>query len=144
MVKRGDVVILSLGGKEYNALVNAVNLFADSHAGANGEPTLHVSYVADDPIDNNTRKPKVMPIGYIPETTIVYDVVHESHEFSDDYKASHGLPITAPEHMTAAARAEIVNRRGAGEWREVNVIAQPTAADLDAAVKARVIKGSGA
>lgn len=66
MVQRGDVVKIKVGGVEHNALVHQVN---EIH-----EPkTLHVSYVAEDPIDNNTRKPKVMPIGYIPESKMIYD-----------------------------------------------------------------------
>ena len=68
MVKRGDVVLISVGGAKRNALVHQVNPFHEAG------PSLHVSYVADDPIDNNTRKPKVMGIGYIPESVLLHDV----------------------------------------------------------------------
>ena len=117
-IKRGDVVILSLGGKDYNALVHQVCRTEASHFGANGEPTLHLSYVPDDPIVNG--KPKVMPIGYIPASEMIYDVVHASHKFSREYMKQHNLrEVQEHDLHRTIAEAEIRNRRGAGEWREL-------------------------
>jgi hypothetical protein len=117
-VKRGDVVILLLGGKDYNALVHQVNRTEASHLGAHQEPTLHLSYVPDEPIVNG--KPKVMPVGYIPSSEMIYDVVHASHEFSREYMKQHNLrEVQEHDLHRTVAEAEIRNRRGAGEWREV-------------------------
>jgi hypothetical protein len=122
-VKRGDVVILALGGKEYKALVHQVARTEASHLGANGEPALHLSYVPDDPIVNG--KPKVQQPGYIPASEMIYDVVHASHKFSRDYMKDHGLrEVQEHDLHRTTAEAEIRNRRGAGEWRHV-------AGDLD-------------
>lgn len=118
--KRGDVVILSLGGKDYNALVHQVCRTEPSHFGANGEPALHLSYVPDDPINTVNAKPKTMPIGYIPASEMIYDVVHASHKFSPDYMRSHSLrEVQEHDLHRVSAEAEIRSRRGAGEWREV-------------------------
>jgi hypothetical protein len=119
-VKRGDVVLLVLGGKTFNALVHQVVPTEESHLGADGQPTLHLSYIPDEPIVNG--KPKVQPIGYIPESVIIHSVVHESHEFSPAYLEQHKLrqipKDPAHQALSAIAKAEIMNRRGAGEWRE--------------------------
>lgn len=120
-VKRGDVVILSLGGKDFNALVHQVVATEPSHLGEHGEPSLHLSYVPDDPIVNG--KPKVFPIGHIPESLMIYAVVHASHKFSAEYMRSHGLKeVREHDVHRVAAEAEIRNRRGAGEWREYSVL----------------------
>lgn len=117
-VKRGDVVLLILGGKTFNALVHQVVPTEESHLGADGEPTLHLSYIPDEPIVNG--KPKVQPIGYIPESVMIHSVVHESHEFSPAYLEQHKLrqipKDPAHQALSAIAKAEIMNRRGAGEW----------------------------
>lgn len=120
-VKRGDVVILALGGKDYNALVHQVVATEDSHMGKNGEPALHLSYLPDEPLVNG--KPKIRPLGYIPESLMIYDVVHASHEFTADYMQQHGLR-KLPEHdlHRVVAEAEISNRRGAGEWTLASVL----------------------
>jgi hypothetical protein len=113
--KRGDVVLYSQGGKTYNALVLAAHALADSHLGKNGEPLLHLSVPFDD-LPGVTRQP-----GSIPEPTTVHDVVHTSHEFSQQYMESHGLRKAAKDDVNrVAAEAEIRNRRGAGEWTEVS------------------------
>lgn len=113
--KRGDVVLYLQGGKTYNALVLAAHSLNDSHLGKNGEPTLHLSVLFDD-LPNTTRQP-----GSLPEPTTVHDVVHASHEFSQQYMESHGLRKAAKDDVNrVAAEAEIRNRRGAGEWTEVS------------------------
>lgn len=114
-IQRGDVVILSLGGKDYNALVHQVCRTEASHLGANQEPTLHLSYVPDDPMVNG--KPKVQQPGYIPESVMIYDVVHASHKFSREYMKDHSLrEVQEHDLHRTMAEAEIRNRRGAGEW----------------------------
>jgi hypothetical protein len=116
-IKRGDVVILSLGGKDYNALVHKVCATEASHLGETGQPALHLSYVPDDPIVNG--KPKVMPIGYIPASEMIYDVVHASHKFSREYMKQHNLrEVQEHDLHRTITEAEIRNRRGAGEWKE--------------------------
>lgn len=118
--KRGDIVILSLGGKDYNALVHQVALTPKSHEGADGQPTLHLSYIPDEPIVNG--KPKIRPIGYLPASEMIYDVVHASHKFSRDYMREHNLrEVQEHDLHRVTAEAEIRNRRGAGEWREAFV-----------------------
>ena len=122
--ERGDVVTYIQQGRLYNALVLAVNAFNESHLGEDGEPQLHLAVVFDEPIDTNTRKPKVRPIGYIPQPTIVHDVVHVSHEFSPEYMRSHFLrDVKEGDPHFASAMAEIHSRRGAGEWREFDEVA---------------------
>ncbi len=123
MVTRGDVVLYSQGGKTYNAIVLATVNLNDSHLGDNDEPQLHLSVLFDEPIDSNTGKPKVKPAWNIPEPTTVHDVVHASHEFDADYMESHGLKVVRENDPNkASAEAEIRNRRGAGEWREVSLL----------------------
>ena len=114
-VKRGDVVLLKVGGKIYNALVHAVCATEASHLGENGEPMLHLSYLPDEPVVNG--KPKVPPIGYIPESVMIHGVVHASHEFSAEYMRSHRLrAVVEDDPQKIQAETEIRNRRGAGEW----------------------------
>lgn len=112
MTQRGDVVILTLGGRDFNALVHQANTSDRSHLGKNGESTLHLSYVPDNPIDTNTGKPKALPLGQIPQSVVLYDVVHASHEFHEMYVQKHSIKTDA----------ELVARRGMGEWQEATVI----------------------
>lgn len=120
--KRGDVVILTLQGKNYNALVHQVSRTEDSHRGAEGQPTLDLSYIPDEPLVNG--KPKVQPIGYCPESVMIYGVVHASHEFDAAYLREHNLRKAGPDDpQRIQAEAEIRNRRGAGEWSEPGPLA---------------------
>jgi hypothetical protein len=65
------------------------------------------------PAKKGTLKP-----GYISDVSVVYDVVHASHEFSQAYMQSHGLRnLVEGDPHRSGAEAEIRNRRGAGEWR---------------------------
>lgn len=105
--QRGDVVLYSEGGKVYNAIVLLSHLQNDAHKGQGGEPTLHLAVLFDE------VRGKTQPIGYIPQVTVVHDVVHASQVFSPRYRSDNGL-------LTAAQVAE---RRGAGEWREAAVSA---------------------
>ena len=100
-MKRNDVVLYSLNGRLYHALVLAEAAANDARLGAKGEPSLHLVIVFDDPIG------KRIPLGELPEATVIHDVVHSSHSFSADYLEQHG----------AEARAH----RGAGEWFEAQV-----------------------
>jgi hypothetical protein len=120
MPNRGDAVILRLHGKDFNALVLAESNGGSDYLGKNGEPALHLAYVPDELIDSSTRKPKVRQIGYIPEAQIAYGVVHVSHAFDADYMRQHNLrKVDANDPNRIIAEAELRNRRGAGEWREV-------------------------
>jgi hypothetical protein len=102
---RGKVVYYYQGGKTYNALVLLSHSQNDFHLGTNAEPTLHLAVLFDD------VKGKTQPIGYIPQVTVVHDVVHASQVFSAKYRADNGL-VTA---------AQVAERRGAGEWREAAI-----------------------
>lgn len=92
--KRGDVVLYSQLGKVYNALVLGENETNDDRKGAKGESALHLAVILEDP--------KPLPMGQVPAVTILYDVVHFTHEFSDKYAETYG-----PESFA---------HRGAGEW----------------------------
>lgn len=125
--QRGDAVIYIQGGRDYNALVLAAHSLNDSHLGEDGQPQLHLAVVFDEPMDTNTRKPKAVPLGAIPQTTTVHDVVHASHEFSDEYMKSHFLREVKPgDPHFVSAKAEILSRRGTGEWREVDPVGRET------------------
>lgn len=105
MVKVGDIVIYSLQGRSHNAIVLALNSGQVNHLGANGEPLLHLLFIAPER-ESEVSKTK---IGYIPSSFIEYDVVHHSQEFSEQYKKDNGLQ----------SPAQIASARGQGEWREV-------------------------
>lgn len=115
MVKVGDIVIYSLQGKTHNAIVLALNSGQVNHLGANGEPLLHLLFIAPER-ESEVSKTK---IGYIPSSFIEYDVVHHSQEFSEQYKKDNGL----------VSPAQIAAARGQGEWREI-VLREVTWVDL--------------
>jgi hypothetical protein len=134
MPQRGDVVLYSENGKTYNAIVLMAHGLNDSHLGALLEPQLHLVVLFDDPANAfmpyPAKKGTLKP-GFIPETSVVYDVVHASHAFSQAYLQSHGLRnLVDGDPHRASAEAEIRNRRGAGEWREPS---SALSAALDAA-----------
>jgi len=96
------VVLFSAFGRTVPALVLAARFGEVSHLGANNEPILTLAIVKQ-PAPNQPYKKPVA----VPEIEIQHDVVHFSHEFSDEFKKKHGdLP------------AQIASQRGHGEWRE--------------------------
>lgn len=115
--KRGDVVLYSQGGKVYNALVLVAHSLNDSHLGKKAEPTLHLAVLFDEPAG------KTPQLGSIPEVSVVHDVVHASHAFSQAYMETHGLRLVKDgDPNKVSAEAGIRNRRGAGEWSEAIVV----------------------
>ena len=112
MPKTGDVVRYVLGDREYNAIVLFAHVGQPAFLGKNREPLLHVGFIAPER-ESDVQKSKP---GYIPQFFIEYDVVHESQEFSDEYKRNNGL----------LSPAQIASHRGAGEWKDVEV-AKPSA-----------------
>lgn len=111
MLKQGDVVIYSRGGRSCNALVLSSRDGEVSHLGANGEPLLTLAFVKF-PVPNLTpkRPNPVQAATTETEIEIERDVVHASHEFSAEFKRDKGLTTAA----------QIVTHRGHGEWREVD------------------------
>jgi hypothetical protein len=122
-MKQGDVVLYTVNGVQRNALVLMSRDAEADHLGSAGEPTLHLAFLA--PEREAGQKGKA---GYIPQVYIEFDVVHASHEFSDDFKLKQGLQT--PAQVTAV--------RGSGEWTEVNPL--PSAEDLDAVVEEVKVK----
>lgn len=100
----GDVVLYVAGGKSYNAIVLASRNGEVSHEGADSEPLLDLAFIAP---ERESKATQERP-GYKPQVFIEYDVVHASHEFSEEYKREKGL-------LTVA---QIASHRGAGEWVE--------------------------
>lgn len=96
MPNRGDVVLYSQNGRTYNALVLLANEANNQRTGEKGEPSLHLAVLLDDP--------KPLPLGQVPAVTVIYDVVHASHEFDAAYLNHYG--------------SDAVSHRGLGEWTE--------------------------
>lgn len=103
MPQVGDVVKYVEGENEYNALVLRAHAQEVTHLGAHGEPLLHLVLVRKDPL---TGKDGI---------DMQYDVVHISHQFSEEYKRQHG------------------DNAGRGRWYDNNTL--PSAQDLDAAAQ---------
>lgn len=105
MVKVGDVVRYSIQAKSYNAIVLFQHSGQPDHLGTDDEPLVHLAFIAP---DRESAVAKSKP-GYIPQVFVEYDVVHASHEFSEDYCVKHGL----------MSPAQIAQARGNGEWDEL-------------------------
>jgi hypothetical protein len=103
--KRGDVVKYSAYGRTVNAIVLAAQYGEVSHHGKKGEPLLDLVFI--DPDRESAIEKK--QIGWFPKVWTEHSVVHQSHEFSVDYKRTKGLG--SPSQITA--------HRGAGEWTEI-------------------------
>lgn len=102
MPKVGDIVLYKVQNKVYNAIVLHVHQGQPDYLGKNGEPQLHLAFIAPDRETAITKN----KFGYIPQIFYDYDVVHASHEFSADFKKDQGVKT----------EAEIKTRRGQGEW----------------------------
>lgn len=110
-VKRGDVVLYSAFGRSLNAIVLSTRSGEVSHLGAEDEPLISVAFL--DPYrETGLSKDKegnfFYPAGRVPQVFIEHDVVHASHEFSEEFKRDKG--ISTP--------AQIASLRGHGEWSE--------------------------
>jgi hypothetical protein len=119
MVKAGDVVLYQSLGKTYNAIVLAARDNEPSHLGENGEPLLHLAFIAP---QRDTEVARKRP-GYIPEVQVVYDVVHASHEFSREWLREKKI----------TTQSEIATQRGGGEWEweDLPSVAATYEAELD-------------
>lgn len=109
-VKLGSVVLFSAFGRSVPAIVLALRSGELAHLGANDEPILTLALI--DPLrETGLAKDKsgnpIYPIGRIPNVFIEHDVVHESHEFDEEFKKKHG-----------DSPAQIAAQRGHGEWTE--------------------------
>jgi hypothetical protein len=104
MPKVGDVVRYSIQGKSYNALVLHAHSGQVDSLGEDDEPLVHLAFVAPERESVSARA----KLGYIPQLFIEYDVVHASHEFSDQFKRENNLQTPA----------QIATKRGAGEWED--------------------------
>jgi hypothetical protein len=90
-VKRGDVVLYALQGRTLNAIVLATRSSEVAHLGSKDEPLVSLAFsdparetgLAKDPDTGEY----VYPFGRVPQIFIEHDVVHASHEFSDEFKA---------------------------------------------------------
>lgn len=103
MVKVGDVVEFHVQGLKHNAIVLHLNTGLVDHLGANGEPMLHLAFIAPERESERAKK----GFTYIPEVFTEYDVVHFSQSFSDEYRRLKGL--TTP--------ALLAQERGQGQWK---------------------------
>lgn len=92
--KPGDVVIYTVGNREFVALVIYAHSTVSTHLGEDDEPLLHLVYV-----DPDVKLP-VGQAGYKDFVRTEYDVVHQSHSFDADYIRQHGKDA------------------GPGRWRE--------------------------
>ncbi len=130
MPKVGDVVLYSVQGKTYNALVLLAHINQPDHLGENGEPLLHLAFIAPERESEATKA----RAGYLPQLFIEYDVHHASHEFTEEYKRANGLIYPS----------QIASQRGSGEWKEAG--AEDEAAPAESLLKraARVVKGTKA
>lgn len=109
MVKAGDIVHYEVNGNKKLALVLFSHVGNRNHLGANGEPLLHLAFLAP---ERESERVRSNP-GYVPEIFIEYDVHHISHEFSEEYKREHH----------AFTPAQIASRRGtSGMWQEAAVL----------------------
>jgi hypothetical protein len=113
----GEVVIYSEGAKEFLAIVFEERIEPD-HQGADGEPCLHLVYFDPD-------TPVVFgKIRAQDKIQMRFDVVHESHSYSEDYLRIHGPQAHA----------------GQGRWREIG--AQRTFPTVPGAKAAKQSPGS--
>jgi hypothetical protein len=102
----GDVVSYSVHGKTYNALVLHAHAGQVDYLGKDGQPLVHLAFLAP---DRESPIARSRP-GYIPQVFVEYDVVHASHEFSDEFKRANALQT----------EAQIATKRGMGEWKEID------------------------
>lgn len=119
MPKVGDVVRYSAFGRVLNAIVLAARTGETSHLGKGGEPLLTISFV-DPARESGLSKDKegnfFYPIGRLPQQFIEHDVVHASHEFSEEFKRDRNLKTAN----------DIASLRGHGEWKETdNLVTDP-------------------
>lgn len=113
------VVIYTRQGVSVPALVLSSRDGEVSHLGENGEPLVTLAFVKFPNPNAPHKRPSVLQASVSePEIEIERDVVHASHQFSDEYKQKKGLQT----------EAQIAADRGHGEWTEYEDVTE--AADL--------------
>ena len=119
--KAGDVVLYRAFGRTSNAIVLAARYGEPSHLGKSGEPLLTLAFIDPSRETGLTKKDGefLYPIGRVPNVFIEHDVVHASHEFSDEFFREKKIASPTP--------AIIASHRGHGEWSEVYVLANEPA-----------------
>lgn len=109
------VVLFTAYGRTVPALVLASRSGEASHLGSSDEPLLTLALI-DPARETGLGKDKdgnfIFPVGRLPQVFIEHDVVHDSHEFSDDFWRGKRI---APEQVTDAVEAA---HRGNGEYSE--------------------------
>lgn len=107
-----EVVNYTSQGRTVKALVLSSRSGEVSHLGKDGEPLLTLAFVKQPAPNAPHKRPTVLQAALAtPEIEIAHDVVHASHEFSDQFKEDKGL----------LTEAQIVAHRGHGEWSEAAV-----------------------
>lgn len=102
-----DVVLFTISGKSYTALVLAERDGEVSHLGRNGEPLLTLAYVKGQSVQPDYKKHSLAQSQALPEVLIEHDVVHVSHEFSKEFRKEKGI-----------TDGQINTHRGHGEWKQ--------------------------
>jgi hypothetical protein len=81
----GDVVIFTEGGKTYNALVLSERVL-EHHLGEDDQPMLNLVFIQEK-LDGQGKPVAMIGTGLVSELMqFRYDVVHDSHAFSDQAK----------------------------------------------------------
>ena len=119
------VVLYRAFGRELPALVLASRDGEVSHLGSQGEPLLSLAFI--DPAREIAIAPKkntavVLSELKTPQVFIEHDVVHASHEFSEEFKKAKGI----------RSDADVAAQRGHGQWEQMP--ADPRVAELQAEV----------
>ncbi len=141
MVKAGDVVKYSIFGRTLNAIVLSTRSGEVSHLGADGEPLVALAFIDPDRETGLSRNKEtgeaIWPAGRIPQVFLEHDVVHASHEFSQEFKAAKGIRTPA----------DIASVRGHGEYtefesEEAETVRGVLVADIGAASVAAAIQSA--
>jgi hypothetical protein len=107
------IVMYSVLGRTVPAIVLAGRV-EGSHLGSAGEPLLSLAFI-DPARETGLSKDQdgnvVYPFGRFPQIFVEHDVVHESHEFTDEFLREKGVQ----------SDAQILALRGHGEWVEIDL-----------------------
>lgn len=113
-----EVVLYTAQGRTQAALVLSARVGEVSHLGKNGEPLLTLAIVKQPAPNAPHKRPTGLQTAVaVPEIEILHDVVHASHEFSEEFLSKNGR-----------LAAQIAAQRGHGEWTEFEGEAEPEAA----------------
>jgi hypothetical protein len=103
-----EVVLFTDGRGSRPALVLSARFGEVSHLGKQGEPLLTLAVKALPAPNADHKKPNALQAATsTPEVEYFHDVVHASHEFSDQFFLDKKMPKTI---------ANIHTHRGHGEW----------------------------